>query len=177
MGSDHTKFRLRLNLFDAIVLLLALAVGALLLWNAVKPEPPQKDASEQTGVARFTVRLSRWPEGTVSLVRLGDRITDNVNNRPVGEVVDVEAGPCLIQTANQETRKYLMTAIEGYNDVLLTIESPCTLNKYGLTVGEKKYPLRVGNAAYLRGEGYMGSGVVESIEIIELFEGGREVEQ
>lgn len=174
---EQKKFRLRLNLFDGIVLLLALAVGALLLWNALKPETPQKDPSEQAGTARFTVRLTRWPEGNVSLIRLGDQITDNLNQRPVGKVVDVEAGPCLMQATNHETHKYVMTEIEGYNDVLLTVESSCKLNRYGLTVGEKDYPLRVGNAAYLRGEGYMGSGLVESIEIIELFEDGQEVEK
>ena len=37
MEQKTPKFRLRLNLFDGIVLVLALAVGAFLLWNAMKP--------------------------------------------------------------------------------------------------------------------------------------------
>ena len=34
MEQNNGKFRLRLNLFDGIVLIVALAVGAFLLWNA-----------------------------------------------------------------------------------------------------------------------------------------------
>ena len=40
MEQNTPKFRLRLNLFDTIVLVLALAVGAFLLWRAVKPAAP-----------------------------------------------------------------------------------------------------------------------------------------
>ena len=40
MEPNTPKFRLRLNLFDGIVLVLALAVGAFLLWRAVKPAAP-----------------------------------------------------------------------------------------------------------------------------------------
>ena len=35
MEQHNQKFRLRLNLFDAIVLIIALAVGAFVLWNAL----------------------------------------------------------------------------------------------------------------------------------------------
>lgn len=38
MEQNTPKFRLRLNLFDGIILIAALAVGAFLLWNAGKPQ-------------------------------------------------------------------------------------------------------------------------------------------
>jgi len=34
---DQQKFRLRLNLFDSIVLLLALLAGGFLVWRAAAP--------------------------------------------------------------------------------------------------------------------------------------------
>ena len=37
MEPNKPKFRFRLNLFDSIVLVLALAVGAFLVWSAIKP--------------------------------------------------------------------------------------------------------------------------------------------
>ena len=40
MEQNKPKFRLRLNLFDALVLVAVLAVGAFLLWNALKPQAP-----------------------------------------------------------------------------------------------------------------------------------------
>jgi len=39
MESKTPKFRVRLNLFDGIVLVLAMQVGALVLWMALKPAP------------------------------------------------------------------------------------------------------------------------------------------
>ena len=38
MEENKYKFRLRLNLFDGIILVVALAVAAVLLWMAVKPQ-------------------------------------------------------------------------------------------------------------------------------------------
>ena len=37
MEPNKPKFRFRLNLFDSIVLVLALAVGAFLVWSSIKP--------------------------------------------------------------------------------------------------------------------------------------------
>ena len=40
MEHNTSGFRLRLNLFDGIVIVLALAVGAFLAWTALKPAAP-----------------------------------------------------------------------------------------------------------------------------------------
>ena len=39
MEHNTSGFRLRLNLFDGIVLIAALAVGAFLIWNRLTPRP------------------------------------------------------------------------------------------------------------------------------------------
>ena len=51
MEQNTPKFRLRLNLFDGIVLVLALAVAAFLVWTALKPAAPvQADPTVQDTV-------------------------------------------------------------------------------------------------------------------------------
>ena len=40
MEHNTSGFRLRLNLFDGIVLIAALAVGAFLIWNRLTPAAP-----------------------------------------------------------------------------------------------------------------------------------------
>ena len=57
MEQNTPKFRLRLNLFDTIVLVLALAVGAFLLWRAVKPAAPVQADPTATSTIRYTVRF------------------------------------------------------------------------------------------------------------------------
>ena len=61
MEHNTPKFRLRLNLFDGIVLVLALAVGALLLWMSLKPSAGEQGTAATASTVRYTVRFQRWP--------------------------------------------------------------------------------------------------------------------
>lgn len=161
---EQKKFRLRLNLFDGLVIIAALAVGALLLWTRLKPAAPaaQPGAAAQDTV-RYTVRLQRWAPGTSALVSKGDQIADNIKNFEIGNVVDVEAAPCLEQVLDQGNRRWVWAEVEGLEDVLITIEAPCTVSDEAIVVGGG-YELRVGVMAYLKGEGYLGSGPIVSME-------------
>ena len=81
MEQKTPKFRLRLNLFDGIVLVLALAVGAFLLWSAMKPAAaPAEGETASASTVRYTVRFQKWIEGTGSLVEPGDKLVDNIKN-------------------------------------------------------------------------------------------------
>lgn len=161
---QHTpKFRLRLNLFDGIVLVLALAVGAFLLWTALKPAASPVGESSTTSTVRYTVRFQRWIAGTGSLVQPGDKLVDNIKNFEMGSVVSSEAVSAQSLQLDNISRQYVLTDVSGYEDVLVTVESPCTENSEAITLGGG-YALRVGAMAYIRGEGYMASGPIISIE-------------
>ena len=142
MEQNTPKFRLRLNLFDTIVLVLALAVGAFLLWRAVKPA------------------------GTSEIIQPGDRIADNIKNYEVGHVVSAQAVPALVQTPDRESRRWVWAELEGFEDVLVTVEAPCTVSDKAFTVGGG-YEVRVGTIGFLRGEGYMGSGPIVAVEEVQ----------
>ncbi len=157
-------FRLRLNLFDGIVVVLALAVGAFLLWRAFRPAPAAEGgASPSESTVRYTVRFRRWPEGTSSLVQPGDKLADNIKNYELGTVVEAKAVPSETLILNHVAHAYVLTYTEGYEDVLVTVEAPAVVNGKAVTVGGG-YELRVGATAYLKGEGYMASGPIEFIE-------------
>lgn len=163
MEQNKPKFRLRLNLFDGIVLVLALAVAAFLLWRAMKPDAPIQADPAATSTVRYTVRFQRWIPGTSSLVRPGDQIADNIKNYEVGEVVSVQAVPALLRVVDGENRRWVWAEVEGCEDVLVTIEAPCTVSDAAITVGGG-YEIRVGAAGFFRGEGYMGSGLIVDLE-------------
>ncbi|MBR5537566.1 MAG: DUF4330 domain-containing protein [Clostridia bacterium] len=165
MEQKTPKFRLRLNLFDGIVLVLALVVGAVLLWFMVKPAPA---ASADTPAAnsttiRYTVRFQKWIKGTESLIEPGDKLVDNIKNYELGTVVYAEPVRMESLMLDHENRQYVLAALDGYTDVLVTVESPCTITDEAVTVGGG-YALRVGATAYIRGEGYMASGPITSME-------------
>lgn len=165
---EPKKIRLRLNLFDGIILALALIAAAVLAWLALNPTPTKED-NVTRGTVQYTVRLSCVPEGFNSFVQVGDKVTDNIKNRPMGEITGIAVEPGKVSVNNMEARRQVLAKAEGYEDVLITIQASCEINPYGVTVEEDDCPIRVGEMAYLRGDGYMGSGMVEAIEIIETF--------
>lgn len=165
MEQNNGKFRLKLNLFDGIVLILALAVGAFLLWNALKPAPAASsgEPASTASTVRYTVRFQRMMEGTGSLIEPGDALVDTIKNYSLGNVVSVEIVPAQSLVLNHDSREYALTTLAGYEDALITVEAPCTVSSDTLLL-DGGYTLRVGATAYVRGEGYMGSGPIISIE-------------
>ena len=166
MEQNTQKFRLKLNLFDGIVLVLAVAVVAFLLWRAMKPAVQVPMDPSVTSTVRYTVRFQRWTPGTSALIQAGDQIADNIKNYEIGQVVSAEAEPARIQVLDTQNRRYVWAEMDGFEDVLVTIEAPCTVSDAAITVGGG-YELRVGSTGYFRGEGYMGSGPIVAIEEVQ----------
>ena len=107
MEQNTQKFRLKLNLFDGIVLVLAVAVAAFLLWRAMKPAVQVPMDPSVTSTVRYTVRFQRWTPGTSALIQAGDRIADNIKNYEIGQVVSAEAEPARIQVLDTQNRRYV----------------------------------------------------------------------
>ena len=166
MEQNTQKFRLKLNLFDGIVLVLAVAAAAFLLWRAMKPAVQVPMDPSVTSTVRYTVRFQRWTPGTSALIQAGDRIADNIKNYEIGQVVSAEAEPARIQVLDTQNRRYVWAEMDGFEDVLVTIEAPCTVSDAAITVGGG-YELRVVSTGYFRGEGYMGSGPIVAIEEVQ----------
>jgi hypothetical protein len=163
---EQKKFRLKLNLFDGLVLVLAVAVGAFLLWNALKPQTVS-DGGETTESSAATIRYSilfrRWPEGNDALIAVGDQMTDAVKNANLGTVVDMEVLPSQSLVLDEENGRYILSDAPTYEDILVTMEATGTYSEEAVTLTEG-YVLRVGATAYLRGPGYMASGPIYAIE-------------
>ena len=163
MERNTPSFRLRLNLFDAIILILVLAVGGVLAWLALRPAAQEAADPSVASTVRYTVRFQNWPEGNSALVQEGDVLVDNVRNYELGQVVSFEVVPAVSRQLDHEGRKYVQATYEGYEDILVTVEAPCTENDEAIVVGGG-YEIRVGTVTYIRGEGYMASGPIVAIE-------------
>lgn len=99
MEQNNHKFRLRLNLFDAIILVAVLLVGAAAAWIGLR------SGGETTPTAapvRYTVMFQKMREGESALIQPGDQLEDAVKNYQMGNVVAVEARPAEVQVLDQE---------------------------------------------------------------------------
>lgn len=168
MEQKPPKIRLRLNLFDTIVLIIAVAAAALLAWMTLSPVAGGSDSvtAEVTQTVRYTVCFQCWAEGTSSLIRPGDRLAENSKNLSIGQVVSVQAVPARVRSVDQEARVVRWAELEGKEDVLVTIEATCAITDESITTSGS-YELRVGQTVYVKGAGYLGSGPIVSIEEVQ----------
>ncbi|MDE7262143.1 MAG: DUF4330 domain-containing protein [Oscillospiraceae bacterium] len=165
MAQKPEKFRLKLNLFDSIILLLALAVGAFLLWNALKPAPAAESGDEPVNAStiRYTICLQRCIPETKDAIAEGARLTDSIRNYEMGRVVSVQAGPARELVTDNLNRRLVMAETPGYEDLMVTVEAPGSVSKEAVTLSGG-YGLRVGATAYVQGDGFLGSGYIHAIE-------------
>lgn len=162
MEQNKSKAGLRPNLFDCVILVLVLAAAAALVWLVLQPAETAH-TTEMDSLIRYTVRLQSWPEGNGSMVQVGDELRDNSRGLKLGEVVEVQVVPSRLQALDQENHRYVQAELEGFEDVLVTVEAYGTveannIRPYGRMV------VKVGTNAYIRGQGYMGSGPVIALE-------------
>ena len=165
MENNNEKFRLRLNLFDGIVLVLAVVVAGLLVWNHLKPETPEQDPASST--LEYVVRFQRWPDSTVDMVKEGDKLVDNVKNFELGTVKSVEVVPATGEVFNENEKRFHRAEVPGYKDILVTVVSDSAFVAPDMIKLDGGVQLRVGMPLYIRGQGYMASGPVVSIERAE----------
>ena len=164
--SNGQKFRLRLNLFDAIVLILAVAAAAALFWSARRPAPTPTDdvtSVNTAGAIHYTIRFQRCVPGTADAVREGARLTESVRNYELGNVLSAQAAPAEGLRLDVVDRKYAMVTMEGYEDVIVEVESPCTITEEAVTLSDG-YVLRTGATIYVQGDGFLATGYVAHID-------------
>ena len=163
--NDH-KFRLRLNLFDAIILVVVLAVGAAAVWFGLRSGGSESAPSART--VQYTVLFQSMKQGGSELIQPGDQLVDTVKNYKMGTVVSVRSEPALVQVLDQESRTYVDAELAGYEDVYLTVESTCTQGQNALLL-DGGYDIRVGQTANVRTHAFIGSG-----RVIEISRGAEE---
>ena len=162
MEQNTHKFRLRLNLFDAIVLIVVLLAGAAFAWLSLRSGQSDSTASAAQTV-QYTVVFQKMDAGDSKLIQPGDKLEDAIKNYSLGTVVSVETKPAVTQVLDEVNRRYVDAALDGFEDVYITVTSSCTDSGDKLLLGGG-YDFRVGQTAYVRGPGYMGSGPVVAIE-------------
>lgn len=161
MEQNRPGFRLRLNLFDAIVILIALAAAAFLLWQRLRPAAP--DAAPAAAQIEYTIYLRQTLPGTGERVRPGDALVDAVKNIDLGEVSAVRTAPAVRSIINEAEECYTTAGIPGYEDIYITVRASGSVSESQVLVGGG-YAVRVNEAVFVRGPGYLGSGEIYSIE-------------
>lgn len=161
MNNNPSKFRLRLNLFDCIILLIAIVAAGFLLWNRLAPD--ETGPVSETKTVQYTIRICAAQDGTGDYVQEGDKLVDAVKNFELGKVVSFTVSPARRSILDESQHLMVIAEVPNRQDIELVMTATSTGNDAQLLVGSG-YELRVGEPIYVRGPGYMGSGYVIAIE-------------
>ena len=161
MEENKKPFRLRMNLFDGIVLVIILAVGLFLLWTQFRPE--EEPASSEWVPVRYSVRLNQVLEGTSELIQPGDPLEYTLEDAQLGTVVSVESAPCITTGLDEEALTPISSVLPGYESVDLVVDAMCEEEDYCLRAGGVVV-LRTGDQLYIRGPQFAAVGTITEIE-------------
>ena len=157
---DKKTPRLRFNLFDVVIILLALAVvgAAVLLRN----RSTGADTTRATVPIRFTVELTRAPEDMTNQMVIGGDAYRSTDGAYMGKIVDVRWVPHVENEFLAEAGRFIRYESSGSFDIYVTVEGQGYWNGKDIIV-EGVSP-KVGGEMYIKGKGFARTGYVCNID-------------
>ncbi|MDR0445988.1 MAG: DUF4330 domain-containing protein [Oscillospiraceae bacterium] len=161
MNAEKRKFKLRINLFDIVIIIAALGAGFLLLRLTDSGDGTVLGTGKPVTL-NYTLELFNLPAGTAELIAAGDRLTEVVEKRYVGTVVSVEYGPYMPTSKNSLTGDYILAEIPEREVAVIevTLEAVDTGNE----INASGFVPRAGMSLSVTGRGYAGPGVILDIK-------------
>ena len=151
------KSRYKFNLFDIVVIVVILAV-AFLGYKYLN-----RESVAETHKIQYTFELTDNPEGFGENIKIGDRITDNVKNYYMGQVVDVKIEPCKKLINDTEIGMVREAVVPGRETAIVTVEADVTESASDLKVNGY-YTVKVGLEVAVKGNGYAGRGYILNVD-------------
>ena len=151
------------NLFDIIVLLIALILLAVLFFMGKGAAPADGAGVGTSQKVTYTLELTGMQNGAAELIKPGDRLTDKIKKYDIGTVVSVETKITTMQVEDYENGGVIDSPVSTQQTAVVVVEADCTETDSQITVGNG-YIVRVGATANIRGPGYAGTGYVIEME-------------
>ncbi len=153
----------KLNLFDALIILSAMLVGGVVLWQMLMTST---QGTTRTTTVQYTVVMRELMPGTDDYVVEGSQIYDAVKNYNIGTVVSSYSTKAEKQVLNHETRQYETAELESYIDIYVEVQADITETDSAI-LADGGFDLRVGELIYMRGAGYMATGHITQIDRLD----------
>lgn len=146
-----------LDVFIILVVLVACAVGYKFIKktdNVITDDPTTKVV--------YQVRTNETIENVYDMIEVGTPVYESRKNYCIGKIIDKTSEPSIRYAANMDNAEYVATEMDGYKDIILTIEASADKGSQNIMIQD--YKLKVGGEAYIKGKGYAVLGYVISIE-------------
>lgn len=150
----------KINIIDLIVLIAVLAVVAF--FAAYKLMPHTTEKAQKIEMKIMSEEVSDF---VVDKIKIGDPVSDDLTNVPLGKVTNIEIGPS-ISWASNDDGEYVHSDREYWSSVIITTELEGKMYEHGALINNVKYG--VGHSATFRfGIGKIYARVYDIKEIEE----------
>lgn len=160
------KSKIKFNLVDALILLIAAAVVLALLYIFVWSE--QHSVESLTGVEKvrlsYVVEITGLHEDYVDTISVGDAPMDSSKKVPLGVITALETRPYIYTGTNLHDGTKVLSTVEDHVSLYLTIETEAVPEGYGYTVsGSDMY---VGRLLYFSFQEIVCAGYCISMDVL-----------
>ena len=161
-----SKAKIRFNLMDALILLVALAVIALLLYVFVFSETSsvQSAAAEQYELT-YVVEVTGIEEEFAEMIAVGDTAIDSSKKMHIGTVTAVEVQPYTHMGTNLHEGTLVLNPVDDYVNLYITIRADATLEGISYTISG--YDIYVGKGVNLAFSDIVCSGYCISLDAVQ----------
>ena len=166
---EKKKFKLKFNLFDAVVILLALIVAAGAVFyvrrknaSAAAAEGEQVSGAAQVTV-RYTLEIEQAYEQAAELAKAGDELYERTKKQYLGKVDSVEILPSRVLAKDTVNGAFLFTEVPERKNIKMQVSAQGVRTEEGTTL-DSGLEIRAGDNFRVCGPGYYGTGYVTYVE-------------
>ncbi|MDR3209540.1 MAG: DUF4330 domain-containing protein [Oscillospiraceae bacterium] len=141
------KVKLRLNAVDAVIIVLALALG-LVGYKLLSSGGSLLSSGKQVTL-HYTVELTYLPEGVAELVHVGDEIMEIVEKHTIGKILSVTVEPYREATHDYNTGDWVMHEVPGRETAIVELALRVTDDGKELTANG--FTVRIGTVLPVAG--------------------------
>lgn len=159
------KSKVKFNLMDALVLLVLVVVVAALLYIFVWSEQYSVDAltgTESVHVS-YVVEITGLYEDYQDKISVGDKPIDSSKKTALGVITALETRPYMYTGSNLHDGTMVLSTVEDYVNMYVTIEADAVLDGYGYTVNGGD--IYVGKLVYLAFADIVCSGYCIALDV------------
>ena len=163
---DKKTFKPRFNLFDAVIILLVLAVvgAALLLRDRSTGVGVGGDATRATVPIRYTVEMTRAPKDMVNQMHIGSDVYRSTDSAYLGKIVDVRGVPHAVNEYLPEAGRFVRYEVPESYDIYVTIEGQSHWD--GKDIFVEDVSPKISGEMFIKGKGFARIGYVCGIDLM-----------
>lgn len=123
------KRKIKVNFIDILILVVVLIALALLTYIFVLNKA-EEDKEHDLVTVKYVVEVSQVKDEFVNFIKKGAEVYNNTGKKKLGTIEACEVREATYIGKDQENGKLVLSIVEGYKNVYVTIEAQAYLDDY-----------------------------------------------